>query len=212
MNGGHDLGGVDGLGPINPEPEALESVFHHEWEKRAFALTLACGFWGQWNLDESRHARERQHPADYLKNTYYENWLQGLETLLAEKRLLEDENIQKLSSKCISADSVGDILSRGGPVNMPTDTTPAFHPGDDVKVINNHITGHTRVPRYCAGRIGFIEAVQGFHVFPDANALGQRTGQYLYSVRISAQELWGRDSHSVYVDLWQPHLTSVRKS
>ena len=27
MNGGHDLGGMHGLGPINPEPEQGEPVF-----------------------------------------------------------------------------------------------------------------------------------------------------------------------------------------
>ncbi len=40
MNGGHDLGGIHGLGPIDPEPEQVEPVFHGEWEKRVFALTL----------------------------------------------------------------------------------------------------------------------------------------------------------------------------
>ena len=34
MNGGHDLGGMHGLGPINPEPEQNEEVFHYEWEKK----------------------------------------------------------------------------------------------------------------------------------------------------------------------------------
>ena len=33
MNGGHDLGGMHGLGRIKPEPEQIEKVFHHEWEK-----------------------------------------------------------------------------------------------------------------------------------------------------------------------------------
>ena len=45
MNGAHDLGGMHGLGPINPEPEAEEPVFHTDWEKRVFGLALAAGFW-----------------------------------------------------------------------------------------------------------------------------------------------------------------------
>ena len=68
MSGGHDLGGQQGLGPIKPEPEAQEPVFHEEWERRVFALTMAAGMLGRWNIDQSRHARERQHPADYLNN------------------------------------------------------------------------------------------------------------------------------------------------
>ena len=88
MNGAHDLGGMHGLGPINPEPEAEEPVFHTEWEKRVFGLNLAAGFLGKWNIDMSRYARERQHPIDYLRNSYYENWLAGLEKLLVEAELV----------------------------------------------------------------------------------------------------------------------------
>ena len=45
MNGAQDLGGTMGHGPIVPETD--EPVFHHDWEKKAFALTLAMGFFGQ---------------------------------------------------------------------------------------------------------------------------------------------------------------------
>ena len=94
MNGAHDLGGMHGLGPINPEPEAEEPVFHTDWEKRVFGLTLAAGFPGKWNIDMSRYARERQHPADYLRHTYYENWLAGLEKLLVEAELVNPEELK----------------------------------------------------------------------------------------------------------------------
>src|SRR5436305_9035654 len=85
MNGGHDLGGMHGLGPINPEPEAAEPVFHADWERRVFGMVRAISALGLWSGDASRYARERQHPADYLRHTYYENWLAGLEKLLVEK-------------------------------------------------------------------------------------------------------------------------------
>ena len=89
MNGAHDLGGMHGFGPVGPEAD--EPVFHAEWERRAFALTLAMGFAGQWNLDKSRHARETMPPGEYLATTYYEHWLFGLDALLAERGLLEGE-------------------------------------------------------------------------------------------------------------------------
>jgi len=92
MNGVHDLGGMHGFGPINPEPD--EPVFHHEWERRAFALTLAMGAYGAWNLDMSRYARERMEPAAYLRASYYERWLSGLERLLIEKGLLSEQEIE----------------------------------------------------------------------------------------------------------------------
>ena len=56
VNGAHDLGGMHGFGPVVPEPD--EPAFHADWERRAFALTLAMGATGEWNLDMSRFARE----------------------------------------------------------------------------------------------------------------------------------------------------------
>src|SRR6516164_8581745 len=88
MNGAHDLGGQHGFGPVNAEPESQEPVFHADWEKRVFGLVRVLGSLGQWNGDMSRFARERQHPADYLRHSYYENWLAGLEKLLVEKGLV----------------------------------------------------------------------------------------------------------------------------
>ncbi len=93
MNGGHDLGGMHGLGPIDPDPN--EPVFHADWERRCFALTVACGFLGEWNIDMSRHARERMHPAKYLETSYYEHWLIGLQTLLVEQGLVTEDEIKR---------------------------------------------------------------------------------------------------------------------
>ena len=91
MNGIHDMGGMTCFGPI--EREESEPVFHAEWERRCFAITVAAGFLGQWNIDMSRYARERMHPAEYLNTSYYEHWLHGLQTLLVEKGLLTEEEI-----------------------------------------------------------------------------------------------------------------------
>jgi nitrile hydratase len=91
VNGAHDLGGMHGLGPIDPEPN--EPVFHAEWERRCFAITLAAGFLGQWNIDMARYARESMDPGLYLRTSYYEHWLHGLQTLLVEKGLLTEEEI-----------------------------------------------------------------------------------------------------------------------
>jgi hypothetical protein len=86
MNGVHDLGGMHGMGPVAPEPN--EPVFHHAWEARMLALNIAAGAWRKWNIDAGRHARERIPPADYLRLGYYEKWLAGLLTLLAESGLV----------------------------------------------------------------------------------------------------------------------------
>ncbi len=47
-------------------PEAHEPAFHAEWERRAFALTLAMAMPGGWNIDMSRFAREDRPPDEYL--------------------------------------------------------------------------------------------------------------------------------------------------
>jgi len=93
MDGPHDLGGMHGLGPI--EREENEPVFHADWERRAFALTLAMGAHGAWNIDSSRHARENTDPVTYLSQSYYEIWLRGLETLLDEKGFVSHEELEQ---------------------------------------------------------------------------------------------------------------------
>ena len=93
MNGVHDLGGMHGFGPVATERN--EPVFHSSWEARAYALTVASGYLGKWNIDMARYAREQMPPAEYLATSYYEHWLFGLETLLAERGLLSREEVDR---------------------------------------------------------------------------------------------------------------------
>ena len=222
MNGGHDLGGMHGLGPINPEPESEEPVFHSEWEKRVFAMTLATGMLAKWNIDESRHARERQHPVDYLRNSYYENWLAGLETLLLESDLVTAEELANLQAdpgydsasnvRVPGPQDVPKILRKGGPASMDTDTEPTYGPGVPVRVVNHNPAGHTRAPRYARGHNGVVDAYRGFHVFPDKSAHNDHQGAHIYSVRFHAKTLWGDeapDGEDILIDLWEPHLEPV---
>ena len=215
MNGGHDLGGMHGFGPVRPEPD--EPVFHDEWERRVFAFTLACGFLGRWNLDMARHARERIPPPRYLGASYYEIWLEGLLTLLVEQGLVSERELETGRSaaphspdlRVPGPDAVPKILERGG--SARADAAPArFRVGDRVRVRNRHPKGHTRAPRYVRGRTGVIDGHHGTFVFPDAHAHGQGPRpQPLYTVRFKPAELWGKDGEpgsSVYVDLWEEYL------
>ena len=93
MNGIHDLGGMEGFGPVQAEPETEEPVFHAAWEGRVYGLVRSLGRPGGWNIDMGRHARERQHPLQYLGNSYYENWLAGLCTQLVESGLVTAEEL-----------------------------------------------------------------------------------------------------------------------
>ena len=60
MDGAHDMGGAAWSDPVKPEPN--EPVFHAEWERRAFAITLAMAMPGGWNIDMARFAREDRPP------------------------------------------------------------------------------------------------------------------------------------------------------
>lgn len=219
MNGGHDLGGMHGLGPIEPEPESEEPVFHEAWERRVFGLTLGAGFLGKWNIDMSRHARERQHPADYIRHSYYENWLEGLEKLLVEAGLIDPAELESGKAarrlgeedgvRVLEAENVTATLAKGGPVDMDIALDPRFEPGDRVRVRNTNPSGHTRAPRYARGKLGVIHTDHGVHIFPDKNAHGVTEGQHVYSVRFSAVELWGTQASerdAIFLDLWDDHL------
>ena len=52
MNGVHDMGGMDGFGKVEPEPN--EPMFHSEWEARVLAMVRAMGAAGVFNIDTSR--------------------------------------------------------------------------------------------------------------------------------------------------------------
>jgi len=71
MNGVHDMGEMQGFGPVAEEKN--ESVFHAEWEGRVVALNFALVAWGKWNLNVARAATESLPPADYLSLSYYQN-------------------------------------------------------------------------------------------------------------------------------------------
>ena len=121
MDGAQDMGGVEGFGPVDVEPD--EPVFHAEWERRAFALTLAMGRPGGWNIDMSRFARENRPHEDYLGKSYYQIWLAGLERLMVERGLVSPDEISqghpltppKQNLTTLSAADVKAMLHRGGP-------------------------------------------------------------------------------------------------
>lgn len=218
MNGAHDLGGGHGHGPIAPDPN--EPLFHAEWERRCFAVTLAMGFTGQWNIDQARFARESMRPGRYLETSYYEHWLHGLEALLADRGLVtpaevaagKAEGPAKPLDRILAAPNVAPALAKGGSARRDESlAAPArFAAGDVVVVKNLNPRGHTRMPRYVRGRRGRVAKAHGVFVFPDTNAAdGDEAPGWLYAVRFDGRELWGPDAEpgtAAYVDLWDEYL------
>ena len=68
MNGVHDMGGMDGFGKVEPEPN--EPMFHEEWESRVLAMVRAMGAAGAFNIDTSRFYRETLPPVWYKAAPY----------------------------------------------------------------------------------------------------------------------------------------------
>jgi nitrile hydratase len=216
MNGAHDMGGAHGFGAVDPERD--EPVFHAEWERRVFALTLAVGATGEWNLDASRFARESLPPGVYLSKSYYQIWLAGLERLLAERGLVGPDEIAagrslqpaKPVKRTLAAADVASALGRGGSTNREAARPALFGAGDRVRARNMHPVTHTRLPRYVRGHLGTVTRVHGSHIFPDSHAHGGgEDPQWLYTVRFDARELWGADADpavTVSVDAFEPYL------
>ena len=217
MNGPHDMGGFTGFGPVKAEAE--EPVWHEGWEPRAFALVLAMGMTGSWNIDEARHARERLPALTYWRASYYEMRHYALLLQLIELGLvtaMEEEQGRmsvppRLVKRVAKAEMIPAILAAGGPADRPSNRPQGFAVGHHVRTRNINPDGHTRLPRYARGKAGEIVAVHGTHVFPDSNAQGLgEDPQWLYTVRFTAAELWGRDTRdSVMIDLWEPYLEAL---
>jgi nitrile hydratase beta subunit len=219
VNGVHDMGGMDGMGPVRPECD--EPVFHSRWEARVFALVRAMGAFGRWNIDASRHQRELIPAAEYLRMGYYEKWLTGLTGLLLQHGFITEEELASAKptpgaarqTPALPAAMVAEFIARGAPASRDSSQPPRFRPGQPVRARNLNPLGHTRLPRYARGKAGTIERVQGVFVFPDTNAhFRGEYPQHVYSVRFEARELWGERAaarDAVYVDLWEGYLDAV---
>jgi len=213
VNGVHDMGGMENLGRVAPEPD--EPVFHYAWEGRVHAMTMASPTRG--NIDSGRHQRELIPGPEYLAMSYYEKWFRSLCELLLQHGAVTagelasgrpDPAAPKATPR-LRAEDVGPAMSRLASY-LRDAAPPRFGPGDLVRARNLNPPGHTRLPRYVRGHLGEIVARRGAHVFPDSHAHGKgEDARPLYTVRFAARELWGEAANardSVCLDLWEPYL------
>ena len=203
----HDLGGSPGFGRVDVEPN--EPVFHDEWERRAFGMTAAFLVSGAANGSEFRHAIERMDPDWYLSSSYYEHWITGLSTLLAEKGVIERS---ELEDRGVATARPADPTAAKVATAAASPSTP-FALGQAVRVREFDAPGHTRCPAYVRGRTGVVVRQDGSHSVPDVEAhTDARPAEPTYSVRFDARDLWGDDAEprsTVYVDLWHRYLEQV---
>lgn len=211
----HDMGGMHGFGPVEPEPN--EPVFHAEWEGRVLALQRSMGFTRLWTIDGGRASLETLPPVDYLRSSYYRRWFLGLEKRLVAHGLVGDDEIAAGKSlrpgrglnRKLTLDDVPNTTKRGN-FERPAPAPARYKAGDRVYTRNVNPETHTRLPRYARGKFGVVEAVRGCHVYPDTAAIGAGDHpQWLYTVLFSGRELWGEEadpSISVSIEAFEPYL------
>ncbi|MGB0866497.1 MAG: nitrile hydratase subunit beta [Granulosicoccaceae bacterium] len=218
MNGAQDLGGMQCFGAVVEVPD--EPLFHQPWERRVFAMALAMGASGAWNLDQSRFARESL-PADfYLSAGYYRIWLAAMQELMKQRDLVTEEELRagqmmvapKPVPRVARAELIPAALAAGSPVERQATTPALFGVGQRLRVRRDSPAGHTRVPRYIRGCVGTVVRVHGCHVFAESNARGDgEDPRWLYNLCFDANELWGASAQrsSVHVDCWEPSLELI---
>jgi nitrile hydratase beta subunit len=200
VNGVHDMGGMDGFGPVVPEPE--EPVFHEPWEGRVLGMSRSLTFNGAYNLSAARYSEERLPPAQYLGAGYYERIVLGMEQNLREKGLVGDDELAAGRAlrpgaalpRRLSGEDISPLLVRGRS-SRPPDAPPRFAVGDRVRGRQLNPHGHIRLPRYARGRAGVVQALCGFKVLPDTVAVGAgEHPQWWYTIVFRGEDLWGPGS------------------
>ena len=202
VDGVHDLGGMQGFGPV--EMEADEPVFHADWERRAFRLTISCLLTGHLN-GRFRHAIERMDPAWYLASPYYEHWLTATATGLVESGLVTQTELD---------DRLGAPYPLARRVRAPRLDAPGpslevhrYGVGQVVRVREWHPLGHTRAPLYVQGKTGVVVRLDGMFSVPDVEYhCDRQRSEPTYSVRFEAIDLWGTVGDPVHVDVWESYL------
>jgi nitrile hydratase beta subunit len=221
MNGAHDLGGMQGFGPI--EREENEPLFHAQWERRAFGVTILMLTLGYYNGDADRYGIEQMTPVEYLQASYFERWLATVEYNLARLGILTSEELATRIAFFREHPGADPPPMRGAappsrpgeaPLELPVPPlAPHFAVGDTVLTRNVHPIGHTRLPRYARGKQGVIQVVHQPSTFPDTNAHGLgKNPQTVYNVRFEGRELWGDSAEPrqvLYLDLWESYLEPI---
>lgn len=226
MDGIHDLGGRQGLGPI--APEADEPVFHSDWERSVLTMFPAMAMAGAFNLDMFRSGMEQIPPAEYLTTRYYEHWMHSMIEHGTVAGIFDPEDLEArtqhyldnpgesapTATKPEQVDALRQLLAHGADYRREIAAPPAFAVGSTVRVRPDASTTHTRRAGYVRGHVGEVVATHGAYVYPDTNAVGGGDDpHHLYTVKFTSEELWGEGAESpntvVHIDLWEPYLTAV---
>jgi nitrile hydratase beta subunit len=201
MDGMHDLGGRQGFGTVRYTIDA--PAFHAQWEVRANSLYAHAVRLGLFNMDEYRHAIERMEPRHYLAASYYERSLTSLATLCVEKGVLSHAELEARAGGGFP------LAAPSAPGRSNAAEAERFAIGDRVRVKNEHVAGHVRMPGYIRGKTGVVVGESPAYPFPDAHAHGvEARDEPTYDVRFRTEELWptSADAALVHVGVFQSYL------
>jgi nitrile hydratase len=142
-------------------------------------------------------------PRHYLTASYYERSLTGLATLLVEKNVVTSEELDARAGGHVPLSRPG-VPGRGNAV-----VRQSFQPGDRVRVRDDHVPGHVRMPGYVRGKMGVVVSESPAYPFPDAHAHGiDADDEPTYDVRFRTEDLWpeSADRALVHVAVFQSYL------
>ncbi len=212
MDGIHDLGGMQGFGKvphtINSDP--YKPVFHADWEHLAYSLLfLAADHMKQFSVDELRHAIERMDTRDYFASPYYDRIVIGTATLLVEYGVIAKEDLNRILGGDFTL--AKPYTSKGRPA---VTGRPPFEVGDRVKVRDEFVGGHIRMPGYVRGKEGVIlHRTTVKWPFPDTIGHGDKSAihQPTYHVQFKVKDIFGdaADDGLIVVDLFEGYLDKV---
>jgi len=201
MDGIHDLGGKQGFGKIEFPAQPHDET----WEPLVRALSAFAVRKHIYNMDEFRHAIERMSPRHYLSAPYYERHLTAVATLLVEKDFATREELEALVSGAYPLS--GPI----GPGRQPS-APQSFAIGERVRVKNEFVPGHVRMPAYIRGKTGVVVGISPVYPFPDAAGHGmQAPTEPTYDVRFRSRDLWPENCDDAlnHVGVFQSYLEKL---
>src|SRR5262249_50777422 len=132
MNGVHDMGGMQGMGPIDAEPN--EPVWHARWEARVFALRRAMGAWRNWNIDATRYQVELVPPAEYLARSYDARQFVAFLVMLERHGFVTSAELASgtadgaivKASPALTPEKARALVALGVPTSRPTEAPARF--------------------------------------------------------------------------------------
>ena len=209
MEGAHDLGGLDGFGPVVTDDAELT---HHEpWELRAQGVAV-FGVRGSM-----RPWIERLDPATYLGSPYYVRWLRAAELAAVTEGLVAAGDLARWRQRFVDdPDAAPPVVLDAGrrartervmttARRLPPAAAPRHAVGARVVVKRWHDPEHHhRCPRYVRGVSGVVDAVCGDEPVPGAEHERAPT----YTVAFASHDLWGAGAEpaTVHVDLCEHYL------